>query len=202
MRSIRHRTWGVAVLTAGLALGTTACSGAAQPGVATAETGKGDSGSTAQAATEKSWDAYDKAMRELVACYREHGFPSAKYTGHKSTAHQESDEISNIPDLSKQLYPAVSACLSKDPKPGTRPEPYAKFTLSPQEVADLRKIAKCMRAAGLTDVKDPSNDPSQLMWGDGTEKAGQLTPDQVKHIQAETDCYRKLGITQPDTAGG
>jgi hypothetical protein len=192
--STRHRTLGVAVLAIGLALGCTACAKEDTAGVATAAEKPATSGA---ADGGKSWEAYDAAMNELAACYREHGYPAAKYEGHKSTAIEPTKELSGIPDLSKKFYPVVQQCMAKEPKKGVRPEPYAALKASPQDIKDLRAVAKCMRAMGLTDVRDPNSDGSNGLWGDGTAKAGQLTPEQRKYTDAEKACYKKLSIAQP-----
>lgn len=187
----------VPLIGAATTFAAVACAGKSKPGVASAANSTSAAG---------GWDAYDAKMRDFVTCMHEHGVPGVRYEGHKDTAQNFKDELSGLPDLKGNPSPGLTPeglCLDKvfdgaPPSGKLRPQPYTLPTANPSVLAELRKIAKCVREHGFSDYPDPpetradrADQPDATGKGPGDPKVG----------KAEKDCRKQLGIPEPEGAG-
>jgi hypothetical protein len=189
----------------GLVVGGAACAKQDKPGVATAATnGAAQTGSAgAGSAGATSWTAYDAAMTAYAACLSDHGLPGVRYAGHKASALELYQEMSGLPAGTTDRYvpefgAAVQACKDKLPQRDLRPEPYAKPTMDPSDLADARAMAKCIREQGVSDYPDPDPDPEK----NGSQKYMDAKPGMYPKVEAAGKvCEQKLGITDKHPNG-
>jgi hypothetical protein len=137
------------ILAAGLFL-TLASAGCARStdndnsGVASAQTGKPTPSSSSSAAAVDD----QQAALEFAKCMREHGlawFPDPQPGGRLNIKSPKGADPA-------KMQAAQEACKKFIPNGG------APSKMSPEELAEAREMAKCMRAHGLPDFPDPEPD--------------------------------------------
>ncbi|MFG1779000.1 hypothetical protein ACGFIR_00285 [Micromonospora sp. NPDC049051] len=166
------------VVGIGLVLGCVACSTGAE---SSAGSGAGQ------------WQDYDRKMESWLGCLRANGMPDAKYAGHHSSAMNAKMEIDGIPSGAIDSHAAWAQCRAQQPAEADRPEPYLKYEMSPEELKNLRAIARCVRERGFADYPDPNPNPEYQT--PGRYNSLKKLPEVEK---AYKDCVKELGIPMPD----
>jgi hypothetical protein len=179
------RTPKLVTLALMLTLGTAACARAATADPQVASAGKAPSASPSASASEDP-----DAPLKFSQCMRAHGiswFPDP-VDGKMTVAIPKGTD-------KKKMEDAQEACKQFMPNGGERPKP------NPEELAQLRNLAKCMRANGIPNFPDPgadggiSIDSTKLGTGPGdptfdkAEKAcAQYQPKGAqKHTESHSD---------------
>ncbi|GAA4674989.1 hypothetical protein [Phytohabitans rumicis] len=155
-----------AIVAAGITLSflLAGCGGDEAPAVATAATG-GPTASASPGNGSGSVAEYVEAQRKWVACMREQGFdfpdPDAKGQIHFSDDDNRKNKANpqNIAaqEACEQFQMEVPAALEPEEEPAT-----------PEQIANRREYAKCMRENGQPDYPDPdANGNFPQNWGSG-----------------------------------
>jgi hypothetical protein len=138
-----------------------------------------------------AWKAYDAKMATWVECLRANGLTDVRYMGHNTGVVEAKMELEGIPQGTYLTHEAWERCRSKQPTDTDRPVPFLVDGIPPEELKELRAVAKCMRGKGFTDFPEPdaTSDPQHPTRYDNAKENPIPGLD-----QAWKDCRRELGL--------
>lgn len=181
-RAVRRRTTALAAALAGLLLLAAACSNAPSgPGVAGASGGTTTTTVPASGAGLKPNAAQTAEALSYSHCMQTHGVPDFPDPSSNGALTISGGTGSDLNPNSAQFKKAQSECQKLMPAPTAAQKA--------QALASGLKLARCMRAHGITDFPDPnSNGQMQIKISPGS----QLNPNNPQFQAAQKACGSKL----------